>query len=154
MENSTIALVVWIVVCVAMAVCFIWCMVRDSGGTPANMLHFTPPTPPPTWHNETEKKFVVAEPWFLVIWEKDNTNPVFIAADKIERFETADGVFCVKRVGVDEILTYENKHSAEFLPASCIDMIMVKEKDAPTAKKTWQYWHERFKNKGLLDVCE
>lgn len=150
MENSTIALVVWIVVCVAMAVCFIWCVVRDSGGTPANMLHFTPPTSSPTWQNKTENKPVVAGPWFLVIWEKDNTNPVFIAVDRIERVETADGVFCVKRVGIDEMLTYENKHSAEFLPASYIYKIMVKEKDAPTAKETWQYWHERFKNKGLL----
>lgn len=136
--------------CVVLSVFLIWYMVKDEKGTPANMLHYTPPIPPPTWQNKTEKKSVVAGPWFLVIWEKDNTNPVFIAVDRIERVETADGVFCVKRVGIDEMLTYENKHSAEFLPASYIYKIMVKEKDAPTAKETWQYWHERFKNKGLL----
>lgn len=129
MEIGQIVSIIWLVLCIVLSVFFIWYLVRDSGGVSLRDLHFTPPTSPPAWQNKTEKKPVVAGPWFLVIWEKYYTNPVFIAVDRIERVETADGVFCVKRVGVDEILTYENKYSAELLPASYIDVIMVKEKE-------------------------
>lgn len=165
MENSTIALIVYCVSVGLMAAVFIYFMCRDYCGksTPASELrnlHFTPPAPPSSaWQTKTEKKNEQGGPWFLVVYETADRYPYVISADDILRFMYAtDGsmmICCKSNIGVDSNeITLTGKYRFEFLPASELgDYLFTEEEDenVPTARETYEYWHKRFKDKGLLD---
>lgn len=127
MENSTIALVVWIVVCVAMSVLIIWCMVRDSGGVSLRNLHFTPPIPPSaTWNTRTEARLDKnVGPWYLVVYaDEDERNYTVVAAEDVLDFQFSGErgemrIHCKKYNGFpDNTMRFENIYHYDFLPAS------------------------------------
>lgn len=138
MEHSIIALVVYSAAVVAMAICFIWCMVKDFGGEepPLRNLHFTPPpSSPGTWQTPTEAESAPLEPWFLVVYadaeEKHYT--VFPVEDiqhvKVNVDDGAVTVYCKTDIGYsDNMLCFTDIYRYEFVPASEIGAYLFKEK--------------------------
>lgn len=136
MENSTIVLVVWLVLCIVLSVFFIWYLVRDSGGVSLRDLHFTPPTPPPAWQNKTEKKPVVAGPWFLVVYaDVDERNYTAVAAEDVLDFQFCGKrgemrIHCKKHNGFpDNTMRFENIYHYEFQQASQLGDYCLEEKE-------------------------
>lgn len=126
MENSTIALIVWIVVCIAMAVFYIWSMVRDSGDIPFHLMHFTAPVPPPpanTWSQKAEMKD--NGPWFLVVYEDTGERKyrIFAVEEVLQiRFNCSSGdiiVYYKNNMGfADNEMYVESIDHYKFLQAS------------------------------------
>ena len=108
------------------------------------------------WQSKTKTEKDVGGPWFLVVYGDKDDAPFFVAADEILRF-TYNGLGEMKvqlksRVGSlsDGELLLDLKHSFEFLPASWIGDSLLDAEKIPTAHETSKFWHQRFKERGLL----
>lgn len=125
MEIGQIVSIIWLVLCIVLSVIFIWYIVRDSGGVSLRDLHFTSPTSPPAWQNKTEKKPVVAGPWFLVVYaDVDERNYTAVAAEDVLDFQFCGKrgemrIHCKKHNGFpDNTMRFENIYHYEFQQAS------------------------------------
>lgn len=159
MDIETIIPLVFIAACTLVLCVFAWKGVfLDKNGhlSPVRGQTSSESEPFGLWRSKTETRNEDGGPWFLVVYGDKDDAPFFVAADEILRF-TYNGLgemkvqlkHCVERLPDGELL-FDLKHSFEFLSASRIGDSLLDAEKIPTARETSEYWHQRFKERGLL----